>query len=62
MLEVKIIFPIRHTKWVVNLVLIRKMDGNIRLCIDFQNLNRYFNKDNYLVPPMEQILQSMSRS
>jgi hypothetical protein len=25
--------------------------------VDFRNLNRAFDKDNYLIPPMEQILQ-----
>ena len=31
-------------------------------CIDFRNLNQESLKDNYLVPAMEQILQSVSRS
>ena len=32
-------------------------NGEIRLCVDFINLNCAFDKDNYPVPPMEQILQ-----
>ena len=55
----KIIFPIRHTTWVENLVLVRKKSGDIIICIDFRNLNREGLKDNYLVLAMEQILQSM---
>lgn len=43
-----------------NLVPVRKKFGEIRICIDFQNLNRACLKDNYLVPSMEQILQSVS--
>ena len=35
----------------------RKKSGEIRLCVDFRNLNRALDKDNYPVPPMEQILQ-----
>ena len=35
----------------------RKNSGEIRLCVDFRNLNHASDKDNYLVPPMEQILQ-----
>ena len=53
----KIIFKVRHSEWVSNLVLVRKKSGEIRLCVDFRNLNRASNKDNYPVPPMEQILQ-----
>ena len=31
-------------------------------CVDFRNLNKSSKKDNYLVPPMEQILQKVSGS
>ena len=56
LLAVRIIFPILHTQWVANLVPVRKKKGDIRLCVDFRNLNKSSEKDNYLVPPMEQIL------
>ena len=39
-----------------------KKSGEIRICIDFRNLNRGILKDNYPVPSLEQILQSVSRS
>ena len=42
-----------------NLVLVIKKLGDIRICIDFRNLNRACLKDNYLVPAMETILQSV---
>jgi hypothetical protein len=57
LLAAKIIFPVRHTQWISNLVPMRKKNGDIKLCIDFKNLNRASEKDNYLVPPMEKILQ-----
>jgi hypothetical protein len=57
LLNAKIIFPVRHTQWVSNLVPIQKKSGEIQLCVDFQSLNRASDKDNYPVPPMEQILQ-----
>lgn len=45
-----------------NLVLVRKKNGDIRLYIDFHNLNRELIKDNYLVPPStEKVLQSVLR-
>jgi hypothetical protein len=62
LLTAKIIFPVRHTQWVSNLVPVRKKNGEIRLCVDFRNLNRASDKDNYPVPPMEQILQQVSGS
>ena len=56
LLDAKIIFKFRHSEWVSNLVPVRKKSGEIRLCVDFKNLNRGSDKDNYPVPPMEQIL------
>jgi hypothetical protein len=62
LLDAKIIFQVRHSAWVENLVPVRKKSGEIRLCVDFRNLNRASEKDNYPVPPMEQLLQTMSGS
>ena len=47
---------IRHSEWVSNLVPVQKKSKEIRLCVDFRNLNRASDKDKYPVPPMEQIL------
>ena len=53
LLDAKIIFKIRHSEWVSNLVLVGKKFGEIRLCVDFRNLNHALDKDKYPVPPME---------
>ena len=53
LLDAKTIFRVRHLEWVANLVPVRKNYGEIRLCVDFRNLNRASDKDNYLVSPME---------
>ena len=62
LLDAKIIFRVRHLEWVANLVPVRKNSGEIRLCVDSINLSHASNKDNYPVPPMEQILQMVSGS
>ena len=62
LLVAKIIFPVRQTTWVANLVLVRKKSDDIIICIDFRNLNREILKDNYPVLSMEDILQSVSGS
>ena len=62
LLDARIIFKVRHSEWVSNLVLVRKKSHEIRICVDFRNLNRASDKDNYPVPPMEQILQMVSGS
>jgi hypothetical protein len=57
LLDAKIIFQVRHSTWVSNLVHVRKKTGEIHLCVDFWNLNKASEKDNYPIPPMEQLLQ-----
>ena len=59
MLNAKIIVPLRYSSWVANLVPVRKKNGEIRLCVDFQNLNWTSLKDNYPLPNIEQILQKV---
>ena len=38
----------------------RKKNGEIRLCVDFRNLNKFSKKDNYPLPKMEHLLQRIS--
>ena len=56
LLDAKIIFKVSHAEWVEISVPVRKKSGEIRICVDFKNLNHASDKDNYPVPPMEQIL------
>jgi len=43
--------------WVLNLILVRNKCEDIHLCVDFWNLNKASDKDNYLVPSIKKILQ-----
>jgi hypothetical protein len=60
LLDAQIIVPLRYSSWVANLVSVRKKRGEIRLCVDFKNLNRSSRKDNYPLPNMEHILQRVT--
>jgi hypothetical protein len=60
LLDEKIIIPLRYFDWVANLVPIRKKSGEIRLCVDFRNLNKSSLKDNYPLPKMDHILEKSS--
>jgi hypothetical protein len=62
MLAAGIIAPTRHSSWCSNLVVVRKKNGGIRLCIDFRNLNLACIKDNYPLPNMETLLQRVTGS
>jgi len=61
-LDAKIIIPLRYSNWVANLVPIRNKSGEIRLCVDFRNLNKISKKDNYPLSKMEHILQKVTGS
>lgn len=62
MLKAKIIYPIHHSTWVANIVPVRKKNGEIRICVDFCNLNQASLKDNYPLPVMDHLLQTVSGS
>ena len=61
LLDVKIIVPLRYSKWIANIVVVRKKNGEIRLCVDFRDLNKCSKKDNYPLPKMEHLLEKSFR-
>jgi hypothetical protein len=62
MLDAGIIAPTRYSSWCSNLLVFRKNNGGIRLCIDFRNLNLACIKDNYPIPNTKTLLQRVSSS
>ena len=55
----KIIVTLRFSKWVANLVHVRKKSGEISLYAHFRNLNKVSLKYNYPFPKMAHILQKV---
>ena len=51
-----------HSPWTSNVVLVRKHDGNLRMCIDYRQLNKRTTKDWYALPRIEEILDTLSGS
>lgn len=56
LLDARIIYKVRYSTWVSNLVPIHKKFGEIHFFVDFWNVNHTLDKDNYPVPPMDHIL------
>jgi hypothetical protein len=60
--KVGIIYPIRHSDWISNPLIVRKKTGEIRMCVDFMDINKSSVKDSYHLPNMEFLLQQATIS
>jgi len=52
MKNVGIIIPIRYSKWIYNLVIVKNKNGEIHL-LNFRDLSKAYIKDNYPLLHME---------
>ena len=58
----KIVVALIFSRWVANLFLVRKKNGEIRICIDFRYMNRVSLKNHYPLPKMDRILHRVGGS
>ena len=59
LLDVNVIRP-SHSPWCSNMVLVRKRDLSLRLCVDFRQLNDQTIKDSYSLPRIEELLEGLA--
>jgi hypothetical protein len=50
LLDANFIRPCRYAEWISNIVPVYKKNGNMRVCIDFRDLNRATPMDGYPMP------------
>jgi len=48
-----------QSPWASNMVLVRKKDQSLRLCVDFRQLNRRTVKDAYALPRIDELLEGL---
>lgn len=58
LLRVGFIYPIPLIEWVSNIVPVMKKQGKICICIDYQDINHAWPKDNYPTPFIDQIIDN----
>jgi len=58
-LNVGFIRPIDYSKWMANIVLVTKPIGEIRICIDFRDINNAYPKDDFPLPNIDMIMDSI---
>ena len=60
LLTVGFIKPIMHPMWLSNIVPVKKKNGQIRCCVDFRNLNKVCPKDEFPLPNMDMLIDSVA--
>jgi len=62
MVENGIVEPMPGSEWMANIVLVRKNNGNLRYCVDYQGLNAVTQKRNYPLPCIDTCLESLGNN
>ena len=58
MLIAGFIREVYYSKWLTNVVLVKKANGKWRMCIDFTDLNKAYPKDSFPLPRIDQLVDS----
>ena len=58
MLAVGFIRLIQYPRWLSNIILVKKKNGQIKCCVDFKNLNRACPKDEFPLPNIDLLIDS----
>jgi len=49
---------VTHPDWLANLVLVKKKNGEWRMCVDYTDLNKHCPKDPFPLPRIDQVVDS----
>ena len=52
----------KYPEWVANIVPILKKDGNVRMCVDYRDLNRASLKDNFSLPHIDTLVDNTAKN
>ena len=57
-LSVGFISVVEYPEWLVNIILVPKKDGKVRVCVDFRDLNKASPKDDFPFPHIDLLVDS----
>jgi hypothetical protein len=60
LLDANIIREVKCSEWQANVVLLRKENGKMRMCIDFTDLNKACKKDPFLLPRIDTFMDKVA--
>ncbi|RVW45283.1 Retrovirus-related Pol polyprotein from transposon 17.6 [Vitis vinifera] len=52
-LSVEFILVVEYLEWLANVILVPKKDGKVRVCVDFEDLNKSSPKDDFPLPHID---------
>ena len=58
LLEAGFVQEVTHLEWLVNVVLVQKLNGKYRMCVDYTYLNKICPKYSYPLPIIDQLVDS----
>ena len=59
--EASFIREVYYPDWLANVVMVKKVCGKWRMCVDFIDLNKAYPKDSYPLPRVDVLVDSMAR-
>jgi len=60
LLDVGFIREIQYTTWLANVVLVKKNNGQWRMCVDYTDLNKACPKDAYLLLSIDGLVDGVT--
>ncbi|KAL5571672.1 hypothetical protein UlMin_021269 [Ulmus minor] len=61
LLKADFIREANYPEWIANVVLVKKANGNWRVCVDFTDLNKACPKDSFPLPRIDQLVDATAR-
>ncbi|XP_074296849.1 uncharacterized protein LOC141627503 [Silene latifolia] len=58
LIEAGFIREVKYSTWIANIVLVRKKNGQLRICVDFRDLNDACPKDDFPLPVTELMIDA----
>lgn len=49
---------VNYPQWVLNVVIVKKANGKLRMCVDFTDLNKICHKDSFTLSKIHQLVDS----
>ena len=59
-LSVGFLLVVEYPEWLANVVLVPKKDVKVRVCVDFQDHNKANPKDDFPLPHIDMLVDSMT--